>query len=213
MKTLSQVFLTLLLGLFVFQVSAQNDTADQSDPEEMIEQVSNNLLVAIDRQRTLLTEQPHNIKPFAETYVLPYVDAPKMARYVMGRYWRVASENQKNAFVSAFTDTLVRSYAGSLLKLNVTEVKVDTKKLEKPGRYMVPSEVTQSDGNVTSIIYRTFLDKKTQKWMIFDVSIEGISLLLNYRKSYASEFSKKGVSKVIKEMQIKNAAFLAPKSE
>lgn len=197
------IFCLMLLG-FINQAHA----ISQSNPERMVKEVSEQLLKELDSQRLELEAQPQKIKAFAEQYVLPYVDTPKMARYVMGRYWKLASQQQQDAFVEAFTQTLMRSYASSILKLHVTRVEVKPMIEEKPGRVQVPSEVVQADGNVTSIMYRVYLNAPDNKWFLYDVSIEGVSMLLNYRKSFGSELDKMGIDKVIEDMQSKNKVFL-----
>ncbi|MGM0542192.1 MAG: MlaC/ttg2D family ABC transporter substrate-binding protein, partial [Pseudomonadota bacterium] len=154
-----------------------------------------------------LESSPEKVKAFANVYVLPYVDTAKMARYVMGKHWRTATDSQQSEFMAAFANTLIRSYSESLLKLNIESVKVINAQEEQPGRVTVPSTVVQSDGNQTDVIYRAYLNKKSKKWMLYDVSIEGISMLLNYRKAYDSEFSKLGIDAVIVDMKAKNSAF------
>ncbi|BBP43216.1 MlaC/ttg2D family ABC transporter substrate-binding protein [Thiosulfativibrio zosterae] len=199
----SLMVLAMLMGLI-----SQAYAINQSNPETMVKEVSEQLLKELELQRAELEGQPQKIKVFAEQFVLPYVDTPKMARYVMGRYWKIASEKQQQAFTEAFTQTLMRSYASSILKLKVTSVVVKPMIEEKEGRVQVPSEVTQADGNVTGIVYRAYLNAAENKWFLYDVSIEGISMLLNYRKSYGSELDKGGIDQVINDMQAKNKAFL-----
>ncbi|MDG6777426.1 ABC transporter substrate-binding protein [Thiomicrorhabdus sp. zzn3] len=187
--------------------NAQETTISQDNPEVMIAQLSETVMNALNEQREELEGNPQKIKAFAQHYVLPYVDTPKMARYVMGRYWRTTTQEQQNAFVEEFTTTLLRSYSQSLLKLKITQVAVKPQVEEKPGRVTVPSEVTQADGNKTDVIYRAYLDKKQNKWMVYDVTVEGVSMLLSYRKTYDSEFSKVGVDQVIATMKEKNKEF------
>ncbi len=194
----------MLLGV---SVHAQAHAIPQDDPEKMITVLSETLIDELNKQRAELEGSPEKIKAFAQSYVLPYVDTPKMARYVMGRYWRTTSAEQKEAFQQEFTTTLMRSYSSSLLKLEITSVVVKPQITEKPGRVTVASEVTQADGNKSTVVYRAYLNKKTGLWMVYDVAVEGVSMLLNYRKTYGSEFSKFGVDAVIESMKEKNKSF------
>ena len=180
-------------------------TIPQDDPEEMVRTLSETLIAKINEQRTELEAHPEMVKEFADEYVLPYVDTAKMARYVMGRYWRTATDEQKKGFIQAFSDMLVHSYSKNLLKLQINKVVVKPAREVKKGVVTVASVVTQSGGNKTDVVYRAYLNRKTQQWMLYDISIEGISMLLNYRKSYGSEISKKGLDQVITEMAAKNS--------
>lgn len=203
-RFLQVVFLNTLLFFSTLVVAHE---VPQDDPEKMVKAISNNVISELNLKREKLENDPAEVKSFATKYVLPYIDTPKMARYVLGKHWRSASKDQKQAFVDAFTNTLIRSYSQSLLKLKIETVSVATARVEKPGRVTVPSSVTQSDGNKSDVTYRAYLNKKSKKWMLYDVSVEGVSMLLNYRKAYNSDIVKKGLDAVIAEMQTKNASF------
>lgn len=197
------VLMSILLAMSGVQAAEQ-----ESNPAQLVQDVSDKALAVINKNRVEFQAHPKKIKVFADQYVLPYMDAAKMARYSMGRYWRVASKAQQKAFVSAYIDMLMRSYAGSLLKLNVASINVKPARTEAPGRVLVNSSVKQTNGKASKLVFRLYLNKHTQKWMMYDVSIEGISLLLNYRKSFASDFSTKSIDSVILAMQKKNKDFL-----
>ncbi|WP_051453383.1 MlaC/ttg2D family ABC transporter substrate-binding protein [Hydrogenovibrio kuenenii] len=194
-----------LFGLFLLVAMGEAQAQiNQTDPKEMVKELSQSVLKQIDLQRKELASDPAKVKMFADEYILPYVDTPKMARYVMGQYWRSATPKQQNDFSEAFKNTLLRSYSQSLIKLKVSKIKVTRVEEPREGRATVVTDVTQSDGNISSVIYRAYLNKHTHKWMLYDVTIEGISLLLNYRKIFASEFDTKGIDQVIASLKEKN---------
>ncbi len=206
MKKPLQIFLLTLISC-LWTVESYAVSVPQDDPADMVSVLSKELIKAMNEQRAELESSPEKVKAFAAIYVLPYIDTYKMARYVMGKHWRTATEPQQTEFMAAFSNTLIRSYSQSLLKLKIESVNVMNAQEEKPGRVTVPSVVVQSDGNQTDVIYRAYLNKKSKKWMLYDVSIEGISMLLNYRKAYDSDFSKIGIDAVIIDMKAKNSAF------
>ena len=203
-----KLFLTMVfVALFNSSAFAEVELINQDDPQAMVLALSNKVIAELNTNREALESDPAQVKVFATSFVLPYIDTEKMARYVMGKHWRTATDKQKTEFVNAFTNTLIRSYSQSLLKLNIDSVEVKNAQQEKPGRVTVASSVLQSDGNKSDVIYRVYLNKTTQKWMLYDVAVEGISMLLSYRKAYDSDISKKGLDEVITEMQSKNADF------
>ena len=195
----------LMLSLLGFSSGvACAQPISQDNPETLVKELSETVVSEVDARREQLEADPQKIKAFADEFVLPYVDTPKMARYVMGRYWRTATKAQQEAFVDAFTNTLLRSYSKSILKLKVTSIVVEKMIETREGRASVKTEVTQADGNKSTVVYRAYWNKKKQKRFLYDVSIEGISMMLNYRKSFASEFQKSGIDDVIKGLVIKN---------
>uniref|UniRef100_Q31GZ6 ATP-binding cassette (ABC) superfamily transporter, solute-binding component n=1 Tax=Hydrogenovibrio crunogenus (strain DSM 25203 / XCL-2) TaxID=317025 RepID=Q31GZ6_HYDCU len=191
-----------LLGFSSGVASAQ--VISQDNPEKLVKELSETVVSEVDARRAELEADPKKIKAFADEFVLPYVDTPKMARYVMGRYWKMATKAQQDAFIDAFTNTLLRSSSNSILKLKVTSIIVEKMIETREGRASVKTEVTQADGNKSTVVYRAYWNKKKQKWFLYDVSIEGISMLLNYRKSFASEFQKLGIDEVIEGLVVKN---------
>lgn len=209
----NQHFLQKTIMLLLFSTSVFAINIPQDDPDRLIQELSKTVIEQIDLNRQELEQNPQAIKEFADNYVLPYVDTPKMARYVMAQFWKQASVAQQNAFIDAFTNTLLRSYSTSILKLKVTDMVVLKAVETHPGRVSVTTEVTQDDGNVTQVLYRLYLNQDNQKWLLYDVAIEGVSMLLNYRKSYASEFQKKGIDEVIATLQQKNENIGLSKNE
>ena len=201
----SVVLMMFALMMSVFTSTVFATVIPQNDPEEMVRTLSLELINKINEQRTELEAHPENVKGFADKYVLPYVDTVKMARYVMGKHWRTASDQQKEAFTQAFSSMLISSYSKNLLKLHINKVDVKPAREVKKGVVTVASVVVQANGSKTDLVYRVYLNRKTQQWLLYDISIEGISMLLNYRKSYGSEISKKGLDTVIAEMTAKNS--------
>jgi phospholipid transport system substrate-binding protein len=195
-------FLVTCIGFLSLSVSA-NTQINQSDPVEMVKDLSNGILDQLVTKRAEFIAEPEKVVIFAKSYILPYVDNYKMARYVMGKKWKTASKKQQQDFADAFTETILRSYSDSLIKLKIEKIEVTKVLAKRKGRKSITTEVTQTNGEQSTVIYRAYQNKKTKKWLLYDFSVEGISLLVNYRKTFASEFAKKGVEQVILNMQEK----------
>ena len=121
----------------------------------------------------------------------------------MGKYWRQASDEQRERFILALYRSLVRTYASGILEyrgdqLEVLPVDGDL----ASGKVVVETRVTLETGVVTPVNYRMRL--KDDRWLAYDVIIEGISYVANYRKQYASEFRAKGIDAVIEELEAKS---------
>jgi len=193
----------LILGL-VFSLNA----AAQPDPGAFIDGLTHDLWKKLEQNRPLFKRNHRALKAFAEKEVLPHVAVEKMARYAMGRHWRTATPAQRERFVRAFQDMLLRSYANTLLHLQIQALKVDRVVPGRRGRYQVQQMVRRADGTDARVVYRVYWDKKAHAWKIYDVVAENVSLLLSYRKVFDSELQKKGIDQVIEEMEAKNRAFL-----
>jgi len=196
---LAAVILGLLLSL---------SAVAQTDPGAFIDRLTHDLWKKLEHNRQLFKQDHRALKVFAEKEVLPHVAVEKMARYAMGRHWRSATPAQRERFVRAFQDMLLRSYANTLLHLQIQDLKVDRVVPGKRGRYQVEQTVRRADGTDARVVYRLYWDKKANAWKIYDVVAENVSLLLSYRKVFDSELQKKGIDRVIEEMEAKNRSFL-----
>lgn len=199
--------LTALLGLSVGVASAESIKLNQQDPQELVVGLSTSVLDEIKARADELTDNPSAIRQFADQNILPYVDTTRMARYVVGRYWRTASEQQQQDFVEQFTLTMMRSYSQSILKLNVSSIDVAKPLPDGENRVIVSTKVTQDDGSTAEVTYRIFKEASSGKWLIYDVVVENISLLVNFRQSYATDIERRGFDQVILAMKERNKAF------
>ena len=201
--------ITALLGLALGAGFATADPIklNQQDPQQMVVGLSTSVLDEIKARADELSDNPSAIRQFADQNILPYVDTARMARYVVGRYWRTASEQQQQDFVEQFTLTMMRSYSQSILKLNVRSIDVAKPLPDGENRVIVSSKVTQDDGSTAEVTYRIFKEASSGKWLIYDVVVENISLLVNFRQSYATDIERRGFDEVILAMKERNKSF------
>ena len=193
----------MIISLFVvFTLFSQVAKAEvnQSNPMDLIQELTSGVLKELSTKQALFVAEPSKAAEFGRNYILPYVDNYKMSRYVVGKKWKKTSQQQKDSFVQAFTDTIINSYSRSLIKLKVAEIEVIKNISKRKGRSSIVTEATLKNGTKVDVIYRLFQSKKDQKWYIYDFSVENVSLLVNYRKTFASEISKKGMEQVIINM-------------
>ena len=193
----------MIISLFVvFTLFSQVAKAEvnQSNPMDLIQELTSGVLKELSTKQALFVAEPSKAAEFGRNYILPYVDNYKMSRYVVGKKWKKMSQQQKDSFVQAFTDTIINSYSHSLIKLNVAKIEVIKNISKRKGRSSIVTEATLKNGTKVDVIYRLFQSKKDQKWYIYDFSVENVSLLVNYRKTFASEISKKGMDQVIINM-------------
>lgn len=201
--------ITALLGLALGAGFATADPIklNQQDPQQMVVGLSTSVLDEIKARADELSDNPSAIRQFADQNILPYVDTARMARYVVGRYWRTASEQQQQDFVEQFTLTMMRSYSQSILKLNVRSIDVAKPLPDGENRVIVSTKVTQDDGSTAEVTYRIFKEASSGKWLIYDVVVENISLLVNFRQSYATDIERRGFDEVILAMKERNKSF------
>ncbi len=174
-------------------------------PDEVIRQASDQVLDVVNARRDELKADPDELYKVVDDILLPRFDRRYTGGLVMGKYWRKASPEQRDRFILALYRSLVKTYASGILEYRGDQLKILPVAAEAltEGKVIVETRVTLDTGVVTPVNYRMRLTD--DGWKAYDVIIEGISYVANYRKQYASEFRAKGIDGVIKELEAKAA--------
>ena len=193
-------FLAFVLSLCLVAPALAQDLA----PDEMVRKVTADVLDAIKSDKQLQAGDRKKALALAEQKILPHVDFREAALLAMGKSWYTATPAQQTLVVNEFRSMLVRIYSnaidvyrGQTLKVlpvriapGATEVTVRNRYLSE-GRPPVPVEYS--------------MKKTPAGWMIYDISVEGVSLVLTYRAEFENITRTSGVDGLIKRLQQKNA--------
>jgi len=172
-------------------------------PQELVEQTSKQMLDKLKEESAVLKANPGRIYELVNQIVLPHFDFEYMSQMVLAKYWQRATPEQKKSFVNEFRTLLVRTYATSLnqytdQKLTFAPFRPDS----RPDLATVHSEVEQPGGLPIPIDYRLHLEG--DRWKVFDVVIDGVSLVTNYRSSFAKEIREGSLDSLIKTLADRN---------
>ncbi len=193
---LTGVWLVLLLFLVTPAFSA-------AVPEEIVRQTSDQMLAELIDRKQELQASPGKIYDLVEHIVLPRFDFQRMSQLVLGKYWPRANDGEKEAFVKAFRQLLVRTYATALLNYSGQEiVYLPSHQGADSSEATVNTQVQASGALPIPIDYRLHLNG--EEWKVFDVSIDGISLVSNYRSSFASQIRRHNLSGLIEKLEQRN---------
>jgi phospholipid transport system substrate-binding protein len=186
---------TLALGIFANAALAEPDHS----PEQVIRDASDLTMKAIESRREELKGDRDALFALVDEVLLPRWDRQYTGQLVMGRYWREATPEQREAFITGLYRKLLDSYGDGALQYDASNFKVlGTRGNPAEGRVMVDSEVRLEDGTPVPISYRMRIHEGS--WKVYDVVVEGISYVTNYRNQYTSEFRSKGIAGVLSEL-------------
>ncbi|HKK06177.1 MAG TPA: ABC transporter substrate-binding protein [Gammaproteobacteria bacterium] len=175
--------------------------AKVTPPQQMVEDTTHELLQRFQKDRTELKTHPDRLYDLVNDIVVPHFDFVRMSHWVLGRAaWSQMSHEQKTRFVLAFRTLLVRTYATALLqyqdqKINFLPLRGDP----SSGHVEVRSTVAQPGGQSVAINYS--LHQRHGQWLVYDVNVDGISLLSNYRSSFSDEINKTGINQLIARLE------------
>ena len=132
--------------------------------------------------------------------ILPRFDRRYAAQLVLGRNWRSANEEQREAFIDAFYNSLLRQYADGVLEFDQDRIKIlPFRGDESKPRVVVKTTVRLNDGTQVPVDYG--LVRRDTGWMVFDVVIEGISYVRNFRAEVNSEIQSSSLDAVIERLE------------
>ena len=171
--------------------------ADVTPPDQLVHQVADRILALIKANRDAYAADHSKLYAMVDREVLPYFDFRVMSRSVLGRYWRQASDAQRDRFVKEFRELLVRTYATALLKYTNEEIRY-LPMFAKPEdkTVLVRTEVVQGGGGSNIPLHYSFY-RGNDGWKVYDVSIEGVSLVTNYRSTYGEKIRNQGLDALI----------------
>lgn len=194
------VFAALFLGM-TFPVHA----ADVS-PDKIAHDATDKIIALVKTNKNAYTSDTKKLYAMVDEHVLPHFDFRAMSRTVLGRYWREASEDQRARFASEFRDLLVRTYATALLKYNDEQIVYQPFRMSQGDRTaMVRSEVRRTDGGPSIAINYSFY-RTDSAWKVYDVTIEGASLVTTYQATFAARVQKEGIDMLIASLTQDNKA-------
>lgn len=194
-------FCCLLFGL-----SAVAQAAGDA-PTDVIKDASRQVLEVLKQDNGKNTKQ---VRQQAEAVAVPMFDFPRMTALAVGLGWRQASAEQRAQLTQQFQTLLVRTYSATMTRFKTAQVDVKPNPVMSNGDRDATVKTTVSlPGNANPVTVDYSLNKGAQGWKIYNVSVEGASLVTVYRNSFNEEVRKNGVDGLIKLLQNKNAAPVA----
>lgn len=190
----------VLSAITLMFLGAVNPARAQTAPDALVKTTVDEVLGVIKsgKDRRALSE-------VVETKVLPHFDFQAMTRTAVGKHWREASPTQQKSLENAFRGLLVTTYTQALAQAATPEQMVEVRPLAlKPADddVTVKTLVKDTARKPLAIDYR--LAKAANGWKVYDVVVENLSLVTNYRSSFNTEIGKSGIDGLIKALEAKN---------
>ena len=183
------------------QQAAQAPAAQQQNPEQIVQDIARQLDVQVGNNKAELQRDREKLIGIINGVFRPHFDVDYAAILVLGQHARTATPEQRQQFAKAFYNSITHRYAEGLLKYTSGAVKVlpyagdlNTK------RTVVRTQVATGDGKTVSVDF-AFRKTASGEWKAYDVVIEGISYITNYRNQVDAEIRKVGLDQLIKNLQ------------
>ena len=174
--------------------------ADPGPPDAVIEGAVAELSDKLRGRKEELAENRDELYDLIDKILLPRFDRKLAAQLVLAKHWRSASNEQRERFINAFYNSLLRKYADGLLefdedRIEVIEFRGDT----SAKRSLVKTDVTLDDGTQVPVHYD--LVNRGDRWLIFNVKVEGVSYVSNFRTELDAEIRASSLEAVIDRLE------------
>lgn len=170
----------------------------------LVRDTSERMLATLREQRARIDSNPSLIYGLVEEIVVPQFDFERITQTAVGQHWRDATPQQRQALIQGFRELLVRTYARALLSYSGQEIRYLP---VKPGRgsdsVTVSTEVREPGAPPIPVDYRLYL--KGGAWKVYDVVIDNVSLVSNYRGSFNSQVRQGGIDSLIARLRDMNS--------
>jgi phospholipid transport system substrate-binding protein len=195
-----------LVLLVLVSTSAVADKGDDKSPDGLVQTITDEVLNTLRNDRETIRKDPQQLISLMERIIVPHVDIRFMGREVLGRYWKRASEAQRARFLAAFRRMLIDDYAAvfrhySNESVELLPMHADARK----DNTLVSVIVNKLDGERIRVDYR--LHRDGAGWRIYDVEVDGISLLLNFRNTFSDQLQGGTLDALITSIENKNTSF------
>ncbi len=203
MMNLKAEFATVITAIaLVFCTAAIADLVE--GPVELLERKSDEVIKILKQQHVQIESDPALIYRIVDEHIVPHLDDVTMAKLALGKNWRKADNEQKIEFVDQFRTLLIRTYGKSLQEFSDQTIKFYPLKVDDSvKKVIVKSDVLQSGGPKIPVSYRMRL--KDNAWKVYDINIDGVSLVTSYRGTFAQEMRKGGMTGLLKMLHEKNS--------
>ena len=193
----------LIAGLACLMALAPARAQQHLGPEELVRKVTQDVLDAIRSDRQLAAGDRQKALKLAEEKVLPHIDFEEATRLAVGRAWAQATPEQRKKLVEEFRRMLVRTYSNAISAYEGQTMKVLPVRM-KPGdtEVTVHNQYIRAGGTPLPVDYQ--MHKTDQGWKIYDITVEGVSLVLTYRSEFDAIVKQEGIDGLIKRLEEKN---------
>jgi phospholipid transport system substrate-binding protein len=194
--------MNILLSLILL-LGAPLALAQATSPDQLVQKVTDEVLAAIKSDKQLAAGDRQKAIKLAEEKVLPYIDFEEATRLAVGRAWSQANPEQRKKLVAEFRSMLVRTYSNALSGYEGQTLKVlPARGKQDPQDTTVRTQYLRQGAPPLPIDFQ--MRKTDSTWKVYDIAVEGVSLVLTYRSEFDAVMKQEGIDGLIKRLAQKN---------
>ena len=192
----------LIIGLCLLGFSVASFAVEA--PDELVKRTADDVLTIVKADKDIQAGNQEKLFALAQEKILPNFNFDKVSRLVLGKNWTKATPDQKTGFQAEFKSLLIRTYATALSKYKNQSIEYAPLRMaDGATTATVKTSIVQPGGQPIAVNY-TLEKQSDASWKVYDIVIEGVSLVTNYRGQFAQEIRQNGLDSLIKKLAEKN---------
>lgn len=173
-------------------------------PQQAVAQLKQNSTQVLNILKNAKNNNDVQVRRQAENYAIPYFDFTRMTELAVGANWRNATPAQKAALTEQFKNLLIRTYSGTMLQYRNANVVIRENAVQRGNSVIVTADITPAGGKPVTMDYTMY--QSGGKYRVYNVAVEGASLVTVYRSQFNNTIAQKGIDGLIQELRSKNGS-------
>ncbi len=195
-----KIFFSLALIMpFLSSVQAE----EIKEPQQVIQTATDGVIDVLSK---LSAEERTDevIRDLVSKWIIPAVDETRLAMGALGKHWRTASNEQRQAFIDRYRELQIRTYSGAFKAFNGERIIIsDTVYNEKRDRAIVKSNLRQANGNLIAVDFRLYQRTENSQWLVYDAVVSGLSIVRTYRDQLNDRLQQVSMDELLTELSQK----------
>lgn len=181
---------SVLAAVLVIMINPAAAQGSWDEASAVVDEATRDMLALMDNEALVGEEHIEQLMTEIETIIAPVVDFPYIARQVMGKYYRRASDAELERFADVFKTTLLRTYAKSIsgFELHAYELQVPNSESPEPDKQVVSVDMKAANGQTYTLVY--YMLRQQGRWTLVNVMVDGINLRITFRNQFADLFQR-----------------------
>ena len=196
--------IVLFLGLMLMAV-VLGARAEITAPDVLVKNTAQEVLAIVKQDRDIQSGDKKKILALVDAKVLPHFDFERMTRQAVGRGWKKATPEQQKILITEFRNLLVRTYTNAFMRFRDQTVEVKPLKVPAGADEVTVKTLIVKQGTEPDSVDYT-MEKTADGWKVFDLTVDGASLVTTYRGTFSDQVQQSGIDGLIKMLVDKNAA-------
>ena len=181
-------------------VFASLTASASSDPKQVVTDATTNIIIALEKTKPA-QRTPEMFRELVTEYILPAIDQEKIAMGALGKYWRIATPEERTEFIKVFRERQLNTYSGAFKAYDGQELTFNDTRFSPEGdRAIVKGQFTQSGGQTVPVDFRLYKNDDGD-WLIYDAIIAGLSMVKTYRTQFTDQLQNKSIQDLLTELR------------